>query len=69
MDSTNGILLSDHEASELLRIKTRRLTKLARDGKVPCVILPDGELRFSRADLAEWALKFRQLPRTEGAGA
>jgi predicted site-specific integrase-resolvase len=56
----NEILLSDVEAANLLRMLRCRLAKLARAGKVPCVILPDGELRFRRDDLTEWALHFRK---------
>jgi excisionase family DNA binding protein len=57
--ATDEILLTDGEAAKLLRILRTRLVRLARAGKVPCVILPDGEIRFSRADLIEWVAAYR----------
>lgn len=58
--ATNEILLTDGEAAKLLRILRTRLVRMARAGKVPSIILPDGEIRFSRADLIEWVAAFRR---------
>jgi hypothetical protein len=52
--STATTLLTDGEAATLLRMLPTRLAKLARAGGVPHVLLPDGELRFDRADLERW---------------
>jgi excisionase family DNA binding protein len=57
---SDEILLTDSEAAELLRILRTRLVKLARRGIVPHVLLPDGEIRFSRSDLVEWVDRYRQ---------
>jgi hypothetical protein len=48
------LLLTDDEAATLLRMLRARLVRLARAGKVPCVILPDCEVRFRRSDLESW---------------
>lgn len=60
MDHASDILLTDSEAAKALRMLRSRLVRFARAGKVPCVILPDGEVRFRRDDLVEWVAGFRQ---------
>jgi excisionase family DNA binding protein len=57
MDATE-ILLTDSEAATLLRILRTRLLRLARRGEVPHVLLPDGEIRFRRADLVAWVANY-----------
>ena len=52
------ILLTGLEAAFLLRIPRSRLVRLARAGTVPHVLLPDGQIRFRRADLEAWAATF-----------
>lgn len=47
-------ILSDEEAADLLKMAPSRLKRLARAGKVPCIALPDGEVRFDQADLLRW---------------
>ena len=44
-------LLTDGEAARLLRMLPVRLNRLAKKGVIPCVILPDGEIRFDEQDL------------------
>jgi len=62
----NGLrnLLTDVEAARKVRMTTSRLIRLARAGDVPCVRLPDGELRFDPQDLAGWIGQHKH----EGAG-
>jgi len=47
-------LLTTAEAAQLLRMLPARLARLAKAGKVPTVLLPDGELRFDVGDLRGW---------------
>ena len=47
-------LLHDFEAAEFLKMRTSKLLRLAKQGKVPCVRLPDDEIRFIETDLVEW---------------
>jgi len=52
--NAESTLLTDGEAADLLRMLRTRLVRLAKQGRVPHVLLPDGELRFDRADLLVW---------------
>ena len=47
-------LLHDFEAAKFLRIGANKLVRLAKQGKAPCVLLPDGEVRFIESDILEW---------------
>ena len=47
-------LLTESEAGDKLRMLPTRVLRLARAGEMPCVILPDGELRFDAVDLDAW---------------
>lgn len=53
------ILLDATEAGAQLRMPRARLTRLARKGEVPSIVLPDGEIRFRRTDLVEWVAQYR----------
>ena len=55
-------LLTGWEVDRLLRCPRGRSLRLARKGLLPAVTLPDGELRFHRADL-ERMLATRQASR------
>ena len=57
---TQSRLLTDGEAAELLCMIPARLVRLAKAGKVPCVVLPDGELRFDSRDLWAWVAEHKQ---------
>jgi excisionase family DNA binding protein len=68
MGATEEILLSGSEAATLLRILRARLLRLARRGEVPHILLPDGEIRFRRADLVAWVATYeRPADQTEAA--
>lgn len=48
-------LLLDHiDAGKLLVMPAARVKRLAKRGEIPSVRLPDGEVRFRRADLERW---------------
>jgi excisionase family DNA binding protein len=62
-------LLTDGEAAELLRILRSRLVRMARDGIIPYVALPDGEIRFDPQDLADWIASHKQIVSGEESAA
>jgi len=44
-----------------------RVTRFAKRGDIPCVVLPDGEYRFLAADLEAWVENYRRdCAATEG---
>ena len=47
-------LLTQLEASELLRLTPRQVLRLAKRGDLPAVYLPGDEIRFDPADIAVW---------------
>lgn len=57
-------LLTDSEASEILRISVRQLIHFARRGMLPAIRLPDDELRFDPIDIEAW-IQSRKQPVTE----
>jgi len=57
---TEPILCDVFEAADKLRMLPARLKRLAKAGDVPCVKLPDAELRFEPAALQRWIEQFRQ---------
>jgi hypothetical protein len=44
-------LLVPQEVDRLLRYPRGRSARLAREGKLPSITLPDGELRFDEAEI------------------
>ena len=53
-------LLTTAEAAQLLRMLPARLVRFAKAGKLPTVLLPDGELRFDAADLRGWIEQYKR---------
>ena len=68
MDTTRN-LLTPGEAADVCRLTSHRITKLAKAGCIPVVILPGGELRFDEADLWAWIAKHKRPAKPEGAPA
>lgn len=56
MDVASIKLINVVQAAEIAGMKHIRLARLAREGKVPHVRLPDGELRFILEELHAWIL-------------
>jgi hypothetical protein len=54
------LLLNADEAARLLSMIPGRVSRLAKLGLLPCVELPDGEVRFVEEDLREWVRTHRQ---------
>ena len=44
---TTPLLIDAHQAGRLLNMLPARAKRLAKRGELPCVILPDGDVRFS----------------------
>jgi len=66
MATTSKELLDASEAAKLLSVLPARLKRWAKAGLVPCVLLPDGEARFVRADLNAWIAAHRKGGRRDG---
>jgi predicted site-specific integrase-resolvase len=61
MQATRPLLIDAREAGQLLNMLPSRVTRLAKRGVLPCVVLPDGELRYSEDDLRSWIEEYRRL--------
>jgi predicted DNA-binding transcriptional regulator AlpA len=48
------IFLDVYDAAEMLLLSTRRVRLLVKQGQLPHVALPNGEIRFVEADLLTW---------------
>jgi hypothetical protein len=53
------------QVAAYLCLRTRRVMQLAREGVLPCVRLPDGDVMFDPASLAEW-IDSRRVPARAG---
>jgi predicted site-specific integrase-resolvase len=53
-------LLKPREVDLLLRLPFGRAAKFAREGKLPHVVLPDGEIRFEEAEIEALLKHHRQ---------
>lgn len=47
-------LLRRDDVADWLGVSAQRVSRLARAGEIPAVVLPGGDLAFDRARLAEW---------------
>jgi hypothetical protein len=64
MNAAN-ILLDAYDAAEILLLSTRRVRALARDGQLPHIVLPGGEIRFDPVDLSQFVERHKR-PATDG---
>jgi len=58
-------LLNPRQVSEMLRIPREDVEALAREGRIPCIKLPNGAIRFDPDDIDRWV---RSLRRREAEG-
>jgi excisionase family DNA binding protein len=47
-------LLTPLDVANWLSLPTRQVNRLARNGQIPAIMLPGGELIFDKADLQSW---------------
>lgn len=68
MPDTQGMtLLLDSEAAEILRLTSRQVARLAKQGELPTVHLPGGEIRFDADELREWVQRRKRPANGEGS--
>jgi excisionase family DNA binding protein len=53
-------LLTADEVAEALQLTRRQLNRLARDGSIPSIALPDGQLRFDDEALRYWVQSLKR---------
>ncbi|MCC6127444.1 MAG: helix-turn-helix domain-containing protein [Pirellulales bacterium] len=61
-------LLLDSQIAELLCLSPRQVLRLAKRGKIPHIVLPNGEIRFDFQDVKTWLKTCTRLP-GEGGNA
>ena len=54
MEPNRPILIDAREAGRLLDMLPARVTRFAKQGVIPSVVLPDKEVRFRPSDLEAW---------------
>ena len=59
MDTALPRLWTAQDVSFWLCCPTRQVLRWAKDGKLPSIKLPDGELVFDPAELSDWLTKQR----------
>ena len=47
-------LLTDFDVADLLKVTSVRVLRLAKQGKIPHVVLPTGDIRFIERDVMDW---------------
>jgi excisionase family DNA binding protein len=63
--STTQQLFDIDDAAKILLLSARRIRALVRDGQLPHVVLPGGEIRFVPADLSRFVESLKR-PAAEG---
>ncbi len=58
----NTPLLDEYDAAAMLGLTKSKVVRMARRREIPCVELPNGGIRFDRADLAEWIKSLKKMP-------
>jgi predicted site-specific integrase-resolvase len=56
-------LLTDSDVAELLKVPSARVLRLAKQSRIPHVVLPNGEVRFVEQDVWDWIQSHRQPAR------
>lgn len=67
MNPERPLLIDAREAGKLLGMPWYRVTRLARQGSLPHVLMPNDEPRFSADELRAWVEKHR-LPAPDAEG-
>jgi hypothetical protein len=61
-------LLTPHDVGLWLSMRTGRVLRLARDGRIPCRRLPCGDILFDPAELTAWLDSLRSPGEVAHAG-
>ncbi len=59
MDAILPTLLTAQDVGLWLCLPTDRVIRLAREGHIPCIVLPSSEMLFDSNELAAWLEKLR----------
>jgi hypothetical protein len=62
-------LITPHDVADWLTQPVERVLRLARAGKMPCVVLPGGDIMFDRRELAVWLTAHYRPATSSGKGA
>jgi predicted site-specific integrase-resolvase len=54
MNANGTRYLSLSDVADLLRLPMRRIARWVRQGTIPAIVLPDGELVFDADEIAAW---------------
>ena len=59
----NTLLITEHDAAQMLSITDREVSRLVKSKLIPTVRLPIGNVvRFAAADLERWVAEHKQEP-------
>ena len=58
--NTPQTLLDADDAAKILLLSARRVRTLVRDGHLPHIVLPGGEIRFDPRDIERWVDSHKQ---------
>lgn len=62
--NTSTPLLTEIDVADLLKIPTRHVRRYVREGTIPHVVLPNGDVRFLISELERWIAQ-RKHPQAE----
>ena len=65
--NTQKTLLDADDAAKILLLSTRRVRTLVRDGQLPHVVLPGGEIRFDPVDITRFVESLKRPAVNGGA--
>jgi hypothetical protein len=67
MDTMIQSLLTSHDLAAWLCATARRVERMARDGQIPCLIMPDSTIRFEPIEIRRW-IKSRRREAAQRSG-
>ena len=56
-------LLTPLDVATWLAIPSRRVERLAKQGRIPCIVLPGGDIVFRADELSKWLDSLGEGPR------
>ena len=58
-------LITHHSAACLLAVRVGQLRLMVRNGEVPHIVLPNGEIRFRVTSLDHWIDQHERIPKPQ----